>query len=808
MRISLNWINDYVDLSGYSPEDLALKFTMSTAEVDEVIRLGEGVKGVMTALCTEVRPHPNADKNRLAKVKFSESAPEVEVVCGAPNLEPGQKVVFAPVGAKVIHPETGEPFKLKKTKIRGVESAGMILAEDELGISDGHTVTIELDPETEIGVPVHDVLPLNDVVFEIDNKSITHRPDLWGHYGIAREFAAILERELKPLNTDYAEGKADPIRVEILDFELCPRYCAIVLDGIRIGESNIKVKCRLSAAGMRPINNVVDATNYVMLELGQPLHAFDSTFLSGNAIIVRRAKKGETITTLHEGKSTDLPLEDDMLMIADAEKPIAVAGVVGGKNSGILETSTRMVLESANFHPTSVRKTAQRLKLRTEASMRFEKSLDPRNALDGIGRFVNILSELNPGLVVESKLYNVCKLPPPPKPIVITQETCNRLIGKELPADEITSSLTRLGFGVKSGSGKYEVTVPSWRATKDISIPEDLIEELGRMHGYDNVTPEAPMVTLSPPPQSPIRHLTRKLRRMLAYGLGLTETLNYSFDSTPVLEAIGFIPDNRIFLRNPITVDQEALRVSLVPNLLRNVATNAHRESEFGIFEFGKVYGLRPDAKPGDLQDEKLHLGIMLFSRDEEKDIFPDTHGIVERLAEFLHARKLKTGAGDPPDYPWIHPKRSLRVLIGETAIGYISEIHPQTRIAMEIGGTCAVAVIDVDALISKYDYKSDYEQIPKYPGVTLDVAVVVDENVSWSEIESTVRSAGGKYFRKIKFFDLYRGDKIGTGKKSVAFSVLFRSDTSTLKMESAEKARDAIIHTLEQKMGAAIRTS
>ncbi|TET33156.1 MAG: phenylalanine--tRNA ligase subunit beta [Planctomycetota bacterium] len=808
MRISLNWISDYVDLSGHSPEELALKFTMSTAEVDEVIKLGDKVSGVLTGECIDVYPHPNADQNVLAKVKFSDSAPPVEVVCGAPNLAAGQKVVFAPLGSSVVNPETGGPFKLRKTKIRGVESNGMILAEDELGIGDDHTVTIELDPETPIGLPVHDVIPLNDVVFEIDNKSITHRPDLWGHYGIAREFAAILGRELKPLETEYPEGSGDPLRVEVHDFDLCPRYCAIVLSGIKVGESPLEIKCRLAAAGMRPINSVVDATNYVMLELGQPLHAFDSSLLGGDAIIVRRAKKGETITTLHEGKSADIPVDENMLMIADAERPIAVAGVVGGKDSGILDNTTRMVLESANFNPTSIRMTAQRLKLRTEASMRFEKALDPKNALDGVGRFINVLSSMNPGLVMESKLYDVCQLPPPPKPIALTREACDRLLGKVLPGEEITGILTRLGFGVKREADSFEVIPPSWRATRDVSIPEDLIEEIGRMHGYDNITPQAPKVALAPPPQSKTRHLVRSLRKLLAYGLGLAETMNYSFDSTQVLKAIDHLPDDRVYLRNPITEDQEAMRWSLVPNLLRNVATNWRNTAEFGLFEFGKIYRARKDAKPGELPDERFHLCIMLYSREPDRDLFPDLRGIVDRLAEFLGAPDLASVEGELPELPWIHPKKSLSVKLGETGLGYITEVHPSTGAALEIEGACAACVVDVDKLAEKHDAKPGYEPIPKYPGITLDVAVAVDENVPWSEMESTIRSAGGKYFRNVKFFDLYRGEQVGEGRKSVAFSVHFRSETGTMKMKSAEKARDAILRTLEQKLGAVIRTS
>lgn len=641
----------------------------------------------------------------------------------------------------------------------------------------------------------------DDHIYDIDNKSLTHRPDLWGHYGFAREVAAVYEKELQPLNLGnwtYAETPTDPLKVEVhTDLELCPRYNGLVITGVKVGPSPDWLAARLEKAGARSINNLVDLTNYVMFELGQPMHAFDRQKLAGDRLQVRLAQAGEEIETL-DGESHTLSAE--MMVIADAEKAVAIAGVMGGANSEVDESTTTLVLESANFHPTHVRRTAAKLGIRTDSSMRFEKGLDPVQTETAIRRYVTLLMEICPEARVLTPLLDVDRSERQAIQIETRFSFINRRLGTDLSSEVIRSILERLAFQVESDGDDLRVTVPSFRATGDIGIPMDLVEEIGRVFGYDNIEPVAPLTPVEPVRARPLHLLLRQLRTLLSHDLAFYEVYNYGFVGEKLLEAVGSSPEGHLALANPLASDQNLLRTSLVPNMLKITAENLRFRKAFQIYELERVF--LPTAQDAEFEHDRFEL-CGLICRAEWKEgpaeLFYHTKGTLERLLEQLPqagTRSFKPANGDLP--AWCHPGRTAEVWMGESKLGYLTQLHPQIALNLGIKAGVGFFVLDVSSLLSLPLAEASFEKVQKYPTVPFDISMITAERTLIADVEAII-AATSPLVRKIELFDVYTGDNIGAGKKSLAFTVTFAAADHTLQPEEIEGLQNGVMDALDQ---------
>ncbi|MFW6138785.1 MAG: phenylalanine--tRNA ligase subunit beta [Spirochaetota bacterium] len=818
MKISYNWLAEFVKIDDIDPFEIGHKLTMCTSEIEGVEEVGGELERVVVGRIVEVNPHPNSDHLYLTKTDVGGGV--LDIISGAPNTRENTLVPVALIGA-----ELPGGMKVKKTRLRGVYSMGVVCSEKELGVSDDHSGLWILDHEyvsddqLKVGTPVKNIFPTRDYIIEIDNKSITHRPDLWGHYGFARELSAILGRELAPVYPDreferviHASGK-DKIQLEIEDPRLCPRYTAIMMDGIHIKKSPYHLRRRLFTLGIRPINNIVDITNYVMMETGQPLHAFDASRISEQRIIVRRARRGESLCTLD---GVERKLGEEHLLITDPENAVAVAGVMGGQNSEIDETSDRIIIESANFNPVSIRRTAVGLGLRTEASNRFEKSLDPHLTITGLTGCVSLIGRYLPESQVISPLADLDYSEKKKTVIALNTEWVSRLIGMKIPEERIKRILTSLQFGVeKLEHGSLQVEVPSFRATKDISIEQDLVEEVGRIYGYDNITPVLPMVSTAPPCRDDLLDLQRKVKLFLSWGLSFSEVYTYSFQEDAVLDRF-YSPRSRfVHLENPVSSTMSRLRKSLVPGLFGFVENNFSYRNEFAIFETGSVY---PPGRDGALPAEKQTAAVLILEKEEAASVFFTAKGKLERLfeemgldeAEFVPLEK----AGDYPrcidlenlgSLQAYHPGRRAVIAMKECCFGVVAELNP--RLLKEVGidfSTYRAVVFEVELelmkdLVLESTWKKRYRKLPRFPQVVLALACVVDEDVPVKEVRSFISSQKSELIEHVELFDIYRGKPLDPGKKSLAFNIHYRKPDRTLTEKEAMQVHEDIARKIKQ---------
>jgi phenylalanyl-tRNA synthetase beta chain len=663
---------------------------------------------------------------------------------------------YVPIGTKTIH---------------GVESDGMLASASELGINKDHAGIIEL--AAEVGAPVPRCEP--DSVIEIDNKSITHRPDLWGHHGMAREVAAILGRKLKdPARLDLLPTGAPAIQVKIEDYQLCPRYSALVFENVTVQPSPPWLQAQLTAIGLNPINNIVDMTNYVMSEIAQPMHAFDADLLQGDTIFIRPATAGEEFVALN--KET-YKLDPSNLVIADASGAIALAGVIGGLSTSITEKTTRVVLESANFQAASVRKTSSAIKNRTDASMRFEKAQDPANTVRGIARAIELLQEISPGIrVVGGVADDRRELPPPPE-IELPLAWLERKLGRTIDAAEVRGILERLEFGVReSAPGVFSVKVPSWRATKDIAIKDDLVEEVGRMVGYDSITPRAPLVAANVPPGNPDRKFQHDARNVIL-DQGFEEVYNYSFLSEESVRAFGFDPANHLRVLNPIASDQALMRMSLLPGIWKNITENSKHRDSFRLFEIG----LEIHKQPAGLPDEVPHLVAAIYDRHATSLLE------VKRAAECLmpgaQAKPAEARAFE-------HPARAAEIIWKGAAVGRLFELHP----SLIEPGRAAILDLDLRLVQSLNSGDVKYTPIRRYPSSAFDLSVIAKARDHVGAIEEQAASFAGPLLESIEFLREYTGEQIGEGRKSVSFRLTVGSCERTLSSEEVSEIRARII--------------
>ncbi len=816
MLISKNWLEKFVNLDDLESHEIAKALTMKTVEVEDVKESGKFLDGVVVGEILDIKKHPNADKLSIAQVNVGEEKNRQIIFGQMLEMEVGYRVPVAL--APTVLPGDKE---IKKTKMRGETSEGMLCLDQELGLLDEGVSIQFFEKDVNPGTPIIEALKLKDVIFEVDNKSLSNRPDLWGHYGIAREVAAIFERKLKKYETiKIKSGKDENLNIKVEDEKLCTRYMGVVVDGIKIEPSPDWLQQSLIAIGQRPINNIVDITNYVMFELGQPTHAFDFAKLARNKkqetnIIIRKAKKSEKFKTLDD---VDRKLGEDMLVIADEEKALAIAGVMGGQNSEVNENTTKVIFESANFLASSIRTTSTKLGLRTEGSARWEKSLDPNNAEIGLKRLLELTLQICPGAQVVSNVVDESNFSLNQGPIEISLEFINQRIGKEVNKVEVLGILQRLGFGVKEKKGKLKVIVPSWRATRDISIAEDLVEEILRIHGYEQVSGIMPNMPMASPESNELRGLERKLKEFLSYQFGYDEVYNYSFVAREWLEKLGEETKNHLELDNPIAKDRTLLRRHLVDNMLLNIEDSLHRFDEAKIYEIGKVY---TKEEKGELafvssaaddgvvkKDSSKHLPkqntlfAMMYSQKGDENPFAeaasDFVGVMERLGLPVDFKKSEGSH-------FVHPGRFAEIYIKGVKIGLIGELG--TVLQKKIGIPYRVAMLEVNLnnVLPLLFAESNYQALPSYPSAERDIAIVVDTDAEHMDIKNALQTLD-PLLASVELFDVYQGDKMESGKKSMAYHLTYRAPDRTLSAEEVDQVQQRVIKTLEKKFGAQIR--
>lgn len=827
MLVSYNWLKKYVRLpDSVTAFEVAAKLNLSTVEVEKTVSAGAGLDGIVVGKILSLAKHPNADKLTVCQVDLGEE--KVNIVCGGTNLKEGMSVAVAKIGSKVRWHGEGDLVELKETSIRGVGSQGMICASTEIGLEarfpqKGEKEIIDLDISAKPacrqagpGTPLSEALGLGDAIFEIDNKSLSHRSDLWGHCGLAREVAVLFNDRLASFNPPkISSGKDIKLKIKVEDSKLCPGYMAVAMSGIKVEESPAWLKDALAGVGLRPINNIVDVTNYVMLALGEPMHAYDaarvasakSKIINPN-IIVRLAKTGEILNAL-DGKEYKLTETD--LVIADEEKPLAIAGVIGGADSSVTEKTETIILEAANFDAASIRKTSTRLGLRTDSALRFEKGLDPNLCAQALGWAVEFIKRICPSAKVASAVADELDFSLPVGPIEISAEIFEKKLGVKIPVKSIIAILGKLGFEIKEKSKSVlSIKIPSWRAVKDVRLAEDMVEEVARIYGFDNIPASLPSFPILPPPVGGLRSLTKKAREVLGKEARANEVYNYSFVSA---EDIGGLRDNvskYIELDNPLSKEKPFLRRSLLPGLLNNVKRNIENFSELRLFEIGNVFiGEDPGPRLAPKSDKLLprqdsHLVFVYVKKGENNPYWE-----ARRTAEALFSEfNLPLNVSEPKTaLPWQHASRSAVIVGGKDGVlGGIYELNPAVGERFGLDARVGVLEINLSLLADIWQNQSgSYEPLPVYPEAERDLAFLVDRKISHAEI-FTLLSGSDPLLKKAELFDVYEGKGIVQEKKSMAYRLTFARPERTLESAEVEKAVEKIVKMLEKKFGVEVR--
>lgn len=799
MLVSMEWLTKYVDLNGLSVEEIAEKLTQGGVEVELIHARDTGIRDVVVGHVLEVEQHPNADKLKVCRVDIGEQEP-VDIVCGAPNVATGQKVPVAKIGA--VLPD----LKIKKAKLRGVVSNGMICSASELGlelkVSDGILV---LPQDVNVGEDVKGVLDLDDVVLELDLTP--NRSDCLSMIGVAYELAALFERELILPEIEKRSGNAAlPVDIRLEAGDDCTLYTLQAVKNVRVGPSPQWMQNRLTAAGVRPINNVVDITNYVMLEYGQPLHAFDYEQITNGTIVVRHATKEETFVTLD---GTERQLDETMVMITDGSKSVGVGGVMGGANSEISDSTTTVLIESAYFSPRSVSQTSRKLGLRSEASARFEKGVDPERVLPALRRAVQLMCELAGGELA-SKEHVARTSEHPYKQIALRYERMNRLLGTTIAPDEVKAIFDRLKFSYNDESGDcLLVSVPTRRP--DISIEVDLIEEVARLYGYDNIPFTLPSGECTPGALTREQSLKRRIRRSLQ-GLGMFEAITYSFTMPEKMTQVATLNEGAkpIRLRLPMSEERSVLRTGLLPGLLEVAEYNVHhREQHIAIYEIGRTYITEEDNLSTLPREDEELAGLICGSLtspdwiDQQKAVdFFTVKGVLDSLFTRLGVEGITYSATAPVGF---HPGRTAEIRLHGEKIGYVGQLHPHVAANFDLPACFVFQLKLAPVLAEAADHVIRYEPLPRYPAVTRDLAVVVKEVIPVSALIETIREAS-HLLETVTVFDVFSGEKIGMENKSVAFSLVFRDRERTLTDEEINDHHDRIVAKLAEKHGAVLR--
>lgn len=777
MFLSMNWISDFVDLSGLDKLALINKFSLSTAEVEnEIFFKGSDISGIVAARIKEVLPHPDSKKLHLLKVDAGDGK-LTDVVCGAPNVKEGMVTAFAKVGAHI-----GD-IEITPRDLAGYTSFGMCCSEKELGISDNHEGIMEITDDIPLGTDLKDFYEIDDIVFEVDNKSLTNRPDLWGHYGIAREFAAISGRELKPLDAeDTAHYSALPQLDLKIEDPLCRRYSCMSVKNITRKISPVNMRIRLFYCGMRAINFLADLTNYIMLEMGQPMHAFDSRKI--DKIRIKRFEKPFKFTTLD---GVERNIDENTLMICNDNTPVAIAGIMGGLDSEIVDDTDSLTLESATFDAASIRKSTVRLSHRTDASMRYEKSLDPEMTVPAIGRFLKLMHDADRGAEVISSLTDEYAAPFDKVELSFDKAFVDRYTGIEIDNERIVKTLKSLGFGVENHGDDFKVSVPSFRATKDVTIKADIIEEITRIYGYDNFEVNTALAPLYPVRPETEKTVEERIKDILVKSFDMHELHSYVWQYYDEYKSLGIEIEDNIKLINATNPNIETLRRSIVPTQLCQVSKNTDYSDGFAVFEIGRIF----DGVDGNnMCRESKKLAVTLFDRKKTaEELYLRLRDILAVLTDDIKHTSLSFKAAEAA-HSYEHPKNLNTVICAGSEIGIMGVVHPSVMKKLSKKGAAVFAEIDIARFADIEDAGINYSEPSRFPEMEIDISFV---SAVFAPIGEAIKKAGCEWIKNVKLIDTYE-DENG---KSITVRIYFSHPERTLTKEEVMKVVDGIVETL-----------
>ena len=811
MKVSLNWIRDYVQLPADADlKKLAYDLTMSTVEVEDTIELAKQFDHMVVGVINTIEQHPNADKLRVC---MTDIGGRVEsIVCGGSNLREGMKVAVALPGSVCRWHGEGEPVEIKKSKLRGVDSYGMICGAVEIGLADlfptkeeAHILDLS-DFDAPAGTPLADALDLNDIILEIDNKSMTNRPDLWGHYGIAREIAALYDLPMKEFpHFDRNVANTAGFHVTVEDAERCPRYLSAQIEGLSVKPAPYQMQSRIWKVGMRPINALVDITNYVMLATGQPTHAFDSDHIAGH-VIVRRAGEGEKLLLLN-GK--ELALSGDDLVIADDAGVVGLAGVMGGAKDSILPETDKVILEVANFDTKGIRRTALRYDNRTEASARYEKAIDPERCDQAFDLSMQLLGQLYPEMKVTGL---VDEYPQHLKQaeIDVPLSWLERRLGKRLPPEEIRHKMELLGYGISFSGDNMHVVVPTWRSTGDVSIQADIMEEVARMYGYENFEAEPITTTFDGAINQLDKDLERRIKEYLAIRCGMQEIFTYPWMEESYVNAVLQSTEGILSLSTPPSPAERFVRSSLLPNLCKAVVKNERYFDEFSIFETAQVFRDENYTSPYDPREKlpsqrKNVAGAFVTTDKDITALFRKAKGVVEMMARYVHMETLTFRQTEKP--VWADNVVWLNICRGEEKVGDLALLSKKVSMACGIKNLNVMLFqLDQDSLVPLKSRTNTFTHMAEYPMTDYDISLLLDGSVQWKDVLQTVGGIKSELLHGTSFVDEYRGKQVPAGKKSLTLRLSIGSKEKTLTSSEIEEVASNVLNKIAKRFGAELR--
>ena len=811
MKVSLNWIRDYVQLPADADlKKLAYDLTMSTVEVEDATDLGASFHDMVVGVINTIEQHPNADKLKVCKTDIGGRVEDI--VCGGSNLREGMKVAVALPGAMCKWHGEGDLVEIKKSKLRGVDSYGMICGAVEIGLADlfptkeeAHILDLS-DFDAPAGTPLADALDLNDIILEIDNKSMTNRPDLWGHYGIAREIAALYDLPMTQFpHFDRNVENTSGFHVTVEDAERCPRMTGTQIENVCVKPAPYWMQVRIWKTGMRPINALVDITNYVMLATGQPSHAYDSDHIAGH-IIVRRAKAGETLTLLN-GK--ELPLSTDDLTIADDAGIVGLAGVMGGAKDSILPTTSKVILEIANFQAAGIRRTALRYDNRTEASARYEKAIDPERCDQAFDLSMQLFSQLYPEMKVTG-LVDEYPRPLKQAEIDVPLSWLERRLGKRLSPDEIKHKMELLGYGITFNGDNMHVVVPTWRSTGDVSIQADIMEEVARMYGYENFEAEPITTTFDGAINQLDKDLERRIKEYLAIRCGMQEIFTYPWMEESYVNAVLQSTEGILSLSTPPSPAERFVRSSLLPNLCKAVVKNERYFNEFSIFETAQVFRDENYTSPYDprekLPSQRKNVAGAFATTDKDiTALFRKAKGVMEMMARYVHMEALTFRQTEKP--VWADNVVWLNIYRGDEKVGDLALLAKKVSMACGIKNMNVMLFqLDHDSLVPLKSRTNTFTHLAEYPMTDYDISLLVDGSVQWKDVAQTVRGIKSELLHGAAFVDEYRGKQVPAGKKSLTLRLAIGSKDKTLTSAEIEEVASSVLNKIAKRFGAELR--
>ena len=811
MKVSLNWIRDYVQLPADADlKKLAYDLTMSTVEVEDATDLGASFHDMVVGVINTIEQHPNADKLKVCKTDIGGRVEDI--VCGGSNLREGMKVAVALPGAMCKWHGEGDLVEIKKSKLRGVDSYGMICGAVEIGLADlfptkeeAHILDLS-DFDAPAGTPLADALDLNDIILEIDNKSMTNRPDLWGHYGIAREIAALYDLPMVEFpHFDRNVENTSGFHVTVEDAERCPRMTGTQIENVCVKPAPYWMQVRIWKTGMRPINALVDITNYVMLATGQPSHAYDSDHIAGH-IIVRRAKAGETLTLLN-GK--ELPLSTDDLTIADDADIVGLAGVMGGAKDSILPTTSKVILEIANFQAAGIRRTALRYDNRTEASARYEKAIDPERCDQALDLSMQLFSDLYPEMKVTG-LVDEYPRHLKQAEIDVPLSWLERRLGKRLPPEEIRHKMELLGYGISFSGDNMHVVVPTWRSTGDVSIQADIMEEVARMYGYENFEAEPITTTFDGAINQLDKDLERRIKEYLAIRCGMQEIFTYPWMEESYVNAVLQSTEGILSLSTPPSPAERFVRSSLLPNLCKAVVKNERYFNEFSIFETAQVFRDENYTSPYDEREKlpsqrKNVAGAFATTGKDITALFRKAKGVVEMMARYVHMETLTFRQTEKP--VWADNVVWLNIYRGDEKVGDLALLAKRVSMACGIKNLNVMLFqLDQDSLVPLKSRTNTFTHLAEYPMTDYDISLLVDGSVQWKDVAQTVRGIKSELLHGAAFVDEYRGKQVPAGKKSLTLRLAIGSKDKTLTSAEIEEVASGVLNKIAKRFGAELR--